>query len=286
MNIRNIFVPLVIIALAVLSFFHLGEHKENVDVRVSAFDNIFNQRKINIGYIVFPPTITQDPNSKELGGHFIETIREICLQAAIEPVFIETDWKGFSAGLKSGRFDVSIAPTFITIPRSISVAFTDPLFYAGNGVIVRKNDTRFNTIDDFNRRDITVAVTQGSAAHEFALSNLKNVKLNVLPGPDQLLTLQEVLSGRSDAGFANSYDTQTFVNKYPTKVKDIFSETPYNLTPVSWSVATDEPELLAFFNSALHALKTQGKLLQYEHAADAHWLHEVKKYRLNKKLDK
>lgn len=282
MNFRNSIVVIVLFGLlmAVLYLF-VEKNASYVSERESAFEKVFSENKLNVGYIVFPPTITKDPNTKELGGHFIKTIREICSQAGIEPTFIETDWKGFSAGLKSRRFDISIAPTFITIPRSIAVSFTQPLFYAGNGAVVKKDDNRFTDIKDFDREDITIAVTQGSAAHEFALNNFKYANLHVLPGPNQLLTLQEVISGRSDAGFANSYDTQTFVEKNPGLVKDIFADEPYNLTPVSWAVSTDEPELLSFFNNALRTLETQGKLKKYERAAGAHWLHEVKEYRPN-----
>ncbi len=287
MNFRNVIVTITLIGL-LISVLYLFLSRDTIYAPNSenAFEKILSQKKIKVGYIVFPPTITKDPNTKELNGHFVQTIREICSQAGIEPEFIETDWKGFAAGLKSGRFDISIAPTFVTIPRSLSVSFSRPLFYAGNGVVVKKDDNRFIKIKDFNSEGITVAVTQGSAAHEFALNNLQHAKLHVLPGPDQLLTLQEVISGRADAGFANSYDTQTFVGKNPEIVKDIFADEPYNLTPVSWAVSIKEPELLSFFNNALSTLEAQGKLKEHERVAGAHWLHEVTQYRFDTNVNK
>ncbi|MGN7613973.1 substrate-binding periplasmic protein, partial [Magnetococcales bacterium HHB-1] len=160
--------------IIIVVIFLTGCSNGNVpESRQSAFERITDVKKINIGYIVFPPTITKNPNTGELDGHFVKTIKEICRQAGWKPNFIETDWKGFSAGLKSKRFDLSIAPTFVTVPRALSVAFTRPLFFAGNSAIVRKNETRFSDVDvmSLDRQGVTVSVTQGSAAHEFAKAN-------------------------------------------------------------------------------------------------------------------
>lgn len=272
-------IVLAILALACLFVFFprngaVGPERENGLARV------IDKKTINIAYIVFPPTITKDPNTQQLGGHFIRTAREIAAQAGLKPVFIETDWNGFAAGLNTRRFDISIAPTFVTIPRSMSVAFTDPLFYAGNGVIVRNGETRFTNIASFDRPEIAIAATQGSAAHEFIEKNFKRAKLRILPGADQFLPLQEVIAGRADAGFANAHDTANFVAKNPGKVRDLFKDDPYNLTPVSWAVASDQPEMLAFVNNALRALEAQGKLVEYERQAGARWLHPVREYRL------
>jgi polar amino acid transport system substrate-binding protein len=265
-------------AISLLILFARGRteavHREN------ALAHALQTKTLNVGYIIFPPAITKDPNTHELGGHFVLAVKDIAAQAGLEPVFIETDWKGFAAGLKSRRFDVSIAPTFVTVPRSLTVAFTDPLFYAGNGVVVGAGETRFTDIASFNRPDVTIAVTQGSAAHEFAERNLTRAQLRILPGADQLLALQEVVAGRADAGFANDHDTAKFVEQNPGRVKDLFADHPYNLTPVSWAVATDQPEMLSFLNNSLRALDAQGRLVEYEHSVGARWLHPVREYRL------
>jgi ABC-type amino acid transport substrate-binding protein len=70
----------------------------------------------------------------------IDTIKEIAKVNKWETEFIETDWAGFTAGLDSGRFDISVVPTFVTVPRALSVYFTKPMFFAGNSAIVRANN--------------------------------------------------------------------------------------------------------------------------------------------------
>jgi hypothetical protein len=65
----------------------------------------------------------------------IDTIKEIAKVNKWETEFIETGWAGFTDGLDSGRFDISVVPTFVTVPRALSVYFTKPMFFAGNSGI-------------------------------------------------------------------------------------------------------------------------------------------------------
>jgi polar amino acid transport system substrate-binding protein len=136
---------LFISGLYIGTFFHDSESHDTGQSQ-SALDRIKATREINVGYIVFPPTVTKDLNTGQLAGHFVATMREIAKQAGWKVNFVETDWAGFPAALSSKRIDVSIAPTFVTIPRALTVAFTRPLFYAGNSAIVRADDTRFGDI--------------------------------------------------------------------------------------------------------------------------------------------
>jgi polar amino acid transport system substrate-binding protein len=270
----------VISGLAVALFLSGCGKESQSQSTTSVFEHVSDSKSIRVGYIVFPPTITKDPNTGALAGHFVKTINEIARQAGWQIQLIETDWNGFSAGLKSGRFDLSIAPTFVTIPRSLAVSFTKPLFYAGNSAIVRKGDNRFSDIKSFDQDGLTISVTQGEAGDEFAKSNFKHSKIRALPGPDETLAFQDVVAGRSDAALGDAYVTSKFAKSNP-EVRDFFADNPYNLTPVSWAVAKSEYELLSFIDSAIEALETQGILLQYEREAGANWLHVKQTYVLD-----
>src|SRR5262245_4213429 len=105
--------------------------------RESAFSRIDKTKTLRVGYIVFPPCVTKDASTQKIGGHFTAAIEEIARSAGWNIEYVEADWATFPAGLSSGRFDVSISPTFVTVPRALAVSFTRPLFYAGNSAIVR-----------------------------------------------------------------------------------------------------------------------------------------------------
>ncbi|GAA6616558.1 substrate-binding periplasmic protein [Scytonema sp. NUACC26] len=248
----------------------------------STLAEISSTGRLKVGYLIFPPTTTKNPSTGELGGHHVETIKEIARLNKWKLEFIETDWANFSAGLNSHRFDVSIVPTFVTVPRALSVYFTRPLFFAGNSAVVRINDRRFTNIQSVDQSEVVVAVTQGEAGDEYARANFKQAKITRYSGGDQSLAFQAVISGRADIALGDAYVTSQFVKANSTQVKDLFAESPYNLTPVSWAVRRGDDELLNFLNSSLDAFDYQGKLLEWERKAGANWLHLKKVWEFSK----
>ncbi len=273
------------VALVITILFFLGSCTSN-SPRVnnkSTLSEISSNEKLKVGYLVFPPTTTKNTSTGELGGHHVETIREIARLNKWKLEFIETDWANFAAGLNSHRFDVSIVPTFVTVPRALSVYFTRPLFFAGNSAVVRINDRRFTNLQSIDQSGVVVAVTQGEAGDEYARANFKQAKITRYSGGDQSLALQAVISGRADIALGDAYVTSQFVQANSTRVKDLFAEFPYNLTPVSWAVRRGDDELLNFLNSSLEAFDYQGHLLEWERKAGANWLHLKKVWEFSKK---
>jgi ABC-type amino acid transport substrate-binding protein len=241
----------------------------------SVIDRLGTDSKVKIGYLVFPPTITKNQANGELSGHLIDTIKEIARLSKWTPEFVETDWAGFTTGLDSGRFDISVVPTFVTVPRALSIYFTKPLFVAGNSAIVRAGETKITTLASIDKPEIRVAVTQGEAGDEYAKANFKKAKITSFPGSDQSAAFQAVVAGRADIALGDAYATAQFAKANP-KVKDLFAANPYNLTPVSWAVKKGDDKLLNFLNSSIEALDYQGRLREFEQKAGANWLHPKK----------
>ena len=223
---------LTLLFIISLSVILLSCEPKNEGPGSNSFTRVSENKTLRVGYIVFPPAITKDPQTQKLGGHFVTTLEEIARQAGWKVEYTEVDFSTFTAGLDSGRFDVSIAPTFITVPRALSVSFTRPLFYAGNSAIVKKADNRFTSIESIDRPDVTVAVTEGEAGHEYAKANFKQAKVVVHSGSDQMLTFQDILTGRADVALGDAYVTSQFAKQHPNEVTDLFAASPYNLTPV------------------------------------------------------
>jgi ABC-type amino acid transport substrate-binding protein len=245
---------------------------KNEGPKSNSFQRVSETKELRVGYIVFPPTVTKD-SQNNLGGHFVATIEEIARQAGWKVEYTEFTFSTFAAGLSTGRVDVSIAPTFVTVPRALNVSFTRALFYAGNSAIVKKGDARFTSIESIDRPEITVAVTEGEAGHEYAKANFKRAKIVTHTGSDQTLTFQDVLTGRADVALGDAYVTSLFAKQHPEEVTDLFANNPYNLTPVAWAVRRGDNDMLSFINASLEALDAQGKLLEFETAAGAHWIH-------------
>ncbi len=230
-------------------------------------------KTLRVGYVNFPPIVYKDVTTGEIEGHFVLAVEEIAKQMGVTCEYTEASWATFTAGLQNGQFHLSIAPTFATIPRAETVAFSRPLMFVGNSAVVRKGDTRFRSIKDVDAEGIVVAVTQGEAGHEFAKANFKKARLIVQAQADQSLAFSEVIAGRADIALGDAYMTAQFAAAHPDEVEDLFAKNPYNLTAVCWAVRPDDVRLLNFINTALGVLDSTGKLAEYEHEYGTHWLH-------------
>ena len=235
------------------------------------FKTIKKEGVLRVGYILAAPWCIRDQRTGEMSGTFVEAINEIARQMEVKVEFIEADFSTFIAGLQSRKYDLSIAPTFATIPRAKSVAYTVPLMAAGNSAIIRKGDDRFKTLQDIDRKGVIVAVTQGEQGHEYAKINFKNAEIRVFAGGDQNMAFSEVLAGRADVALGDVWFSAKFAAEH-SEAHDLFADNPYNITPVGWSIRYEDLSLLTFINTSLQYLDTIGKLDEIDRKYDAKWL--------------
>lgn len=223
----------------------------------SAMEQIRAERVLRVGYIVAPPWIIREPDSGELSGSSVDAIRRIAELGDLEVQFEEATWDTFVAGLQSYRFDVSIAPTFATIERSLSVAFTSPQGYFGNSAVVRKSDDRFQQLEDIDQEGVVVAVTQGEQGQEYAKRSLRNATIRVISAGEQALTFAEVLANRADVALGDAWFVAQFVEQHDG-ARDLLADRPYNVTAVAWAVRQEDGPLLHFINASLEHLDATG----------------------------
>jgi ABC-type amino acid transport substrate-binding protein len=221
-------------------------------------DQIISSGELHIGYVVTPPNAIKDPASGNLSGYDIDMIKEIATMMGVKPVFTETDWGTFAAGLQADQFDVSIAPTFATVKRSMAVLFTKPIIFAGNGALVKADDNRYKTLEDMNTSDTRIAVLQGGQAEDFVRRTMPKAQLISLASSDLSAGMVEVLAGRADVGIEDAYTINEFVHHQPG-TKNLFPDKPFNLTPVAWSVQRGNNELVSVINTGLQIMMYSGR---------------------------
>lgn len=169
-------------------------------VKARTLDQIISSGELRIGYIVVPPNAIKDPATGNLSGFDVDAIREVAKQMGLKATFTETDWGTFAAGLQADQFDISIAPTFATIKRSMAVLFLRPLIFAGNGALVKSDDNRYKTLADMNNPETSIAVLQGGQAEDFVRRNMPKAHLISLASTDLTAGMIEVVAGRADVG--------------------------------------------------------------------------------------
>jgi polar amino acid transport system substrate-binding protein len=227
-------------------------------VSAQAVQEIVTRGELKIGYIPAPPGTIRDPMTNELSGFYVEGIREIARQMGVKPVFVETTWGNFVAGLQSGQFDMAIAGTFATVQRSMSVTFTKPIFYLGYGALVRVNDDRYKSLADVNSPGTRIAVVQGGAAEDYARRTFPKAQVITLATGNLTAGFIEVASGRADVSVEDGVTMDAFVARQPG-VKNLYSEKPYNFTPIAWSVRKGNMDLVGVLNTGIDVLQSSGR---------------------------
>lgn len=218
--------------------------------QAQVMERILTEKKVKIGFIPSPPGTIKDPKSGEIGGFYVDSIRLIFKQINVEPILIETTWANFVSGLQSGQFDLSLAGTFATVPRAAAVEFTKPISYLGYSAIVKKGETRFKSIADFNNGSVKIAVVQGGASVEYAKENFPKAQLVTLSTGNLLAPFVEVSTGRADIGIEDAWQARRYAKEHP-EVTDLFAGHPYNVLPIAWSVKRGNQDLLNFMNTSI-----------------------------------
>ena len=229
-------------------------------------EKIRSAKKIKVGYIPYFDITFRDAGSGETKGFLVDVLLEALKDLDIQSTnieFVETDWANFGIGLERGKYDLSIAGTFNTPVRAKIVDFSRPIFYLGNGAVVKREDDRFRDIQDFNKEGLKIAVVQGEQGYEYAKKNLPKATIIALSGSDLTLAPLHVTFGKADAALSDQYILRRYCEKNP-EVKDTLADHPYDVLPVCWSVRKNEHDaaLLRYIDEQLSKLEQSGKLQQ------------------------
>jgi polar amino acid transport system substrate-binding protein len=209
----------------------------------------------------------KDPNTREVHGTFVEALRAIARELGVNVTFVEVDLAKFAAGLQNDQYDVSIGPTFRTIPRAKAVAFTDTIFYLGyDGVTKQGRAHEFRQESDLDRPGVKVAVKEGSAIHTYVARHFKQTDVLVLSGTDLALPLQAVSSGQADVGLMNEHTVEYYARAHP-EVEVVLAATPIQVVGMSWAVRPQDYRWLHFLNTALEALVSTGQMAAWERSS-------------------
>lgn len=228
----------------------------------SALDRIKRTGVIRVAWTGYPPYTQKDAATGDVTGFSADLINRLVQlwgrEVKIE--WVETNWARMKVDLATGRFDVLVDPVFQTIPRALEACFTRPFGFFGYGIpVVRVDDNRFSKLDDFNKPEIKLAITQGVASHDFVKSRLAQATIVTLPGTNDI-PLTEVMLGKADASFADEPTVRRFLAAHGDKVKAIFLEKPPVHVAAGFMIPPGDPKWRDFLNTSLDFLENSGEI--------------------------
>jgi len=182
----------LMVALVVLTF-------SAPSLAQSAFEKAKKDGYVRVGFPNQVPYAYADEKGKLTGADAVIARMVIQKMGIKEMDGVLTEFASLIPGLKAGRFDIVLA-MFVNPQRCAQVAFSEPIYRVGQGIVVRSgNPMKIQNYDDLVKRgDIKIAVMAGAVQS----SNLKKLGVpdsRISSFPDGPSAVAAVSSGRVDA---------------------------------------------------------------------------------------
>jgi len=186
-----------------------------------------------------------------LVGFDIDLGREIAKRMGVEIEWVEIEFKGIIAGLKSGRADLLITAMTKTPERAEQIDFSTSYYNSGDGAAVPE-DSDIAAKEDLVGKVVGVQI--GSSGERFA-RGMKGIT-EIKSYDTILLALKDLENGRSDA-VVNSLPSI----KYSVRgMKGLKVLDPWSFSEVGINTRKEDAELLEVINKHLADLKHEGFL--------------------------
>jgi len=185
-----------------------------------------------------------DPRAAERG-----LAEELATRLGATPTFISVaEQDDLITELNDGHGDMIIGSLAITAERSKRVAFSRPIRFVDQLVVVRTSDTSVQELADLAGRDVTV---RESSSYAEALRAAKVAGIRIKPAPETMQTLdllQRVERGEEKITVADS-DLFATARAFAPNIRSAFRLVERQ--PIAWGLRKTNPDLKAAIDSYL-----------------------------------
>ena len=187
-------------------------------------------------------------------GWDYDTIGEICKRLNCKPVYQEIAWDNMIAAVADGQFDVAADGISITEDRAKVVDFSTGYISVDQRIIVRLDETRFTTVDDFKgATDSKLSTQKGTTNYDEAVKLVGEARVVALDTFGD--AVQALMAGDVDGVVIDDTAGQGYVGVNADKIKIIDGTLMGGELGFVFPKGSD---LVAPFNAALAAMKADG----------------------------
>ena len=155
----------------------------------------------------------------------------------------------------SDKYDISTSAS-LSPKRALVSGYTNSYFkLATVPLTLKKNLDTFQSWDDLNQSNVTVAVTLGTTQEMQAKSYFPNAQIKSIEAPAR--DFQEVLAGRADAHITSNVEAATLVETYP-ELAIVPVKEPKSPTPLAWLIDQDDQVWINYINHWIELKTAQG----------------------------
>lgn len=168
---------------------------------------------------VYPPFNFLDENDEGMGWDY-DVMAEICERLNCVAELVETSWDAMIVSVSLGELDMAANGITITEERKELVAFSDGYVTLTQVFLVRADDDRFSTVEEFIAdENLLIGVNPATTNYETAVDLLGDEDSPRLLALDQDVAVQALLAGDLDAVIVDGFVGQRYTTLYPDDLK-------------------------------------------------------------------
>ena len=196
-----------------------------------------------------------DPSNNSYEGFDIDVVTQLAADMGVEIELVPTDWKSIVAGITANKYDISTSAS-LSPKRALVSGYTNSYFKLATVPLTLKNNLdKFQSWEDINQSNVTVAVTLGTTQEMQAKSYFPNAQIKAIESPAR--DFQEVLAGRADAHITSNVEAATLVETYPELAIVPVAE-PKSPTPLAWLIDQEDQVWINYINHWIELKQAQG----------------------------
>lgn len=208
---------------------------------------------------LYPPFNYINPQTGKGEGWDYDAWNAICAELNCKPVYKEASWEGMIQAVSAGQFDAAADGITITPERAEQVAFSDGYIKINQRLLVRSDETRFASMDEFVKTEFRLGTQTGTSNYETAKGLLPEARIQgfeTFP-----FAVAALINGDVDAVIMDETAGQGYVGNNSDQLKLVGD--PIKSDELGF-IFPKNSDLVAPVNAALKTLRENGKLAELE----------------------
>jgi ABC-type amino acid transport substrate-binding protein len=209
----------------------------------------------------YTPLNFVDPVSGESVGWEYDAVNEICRRLNCQVDWEVTAWDTMIAAVREGQFDVGMDGITITDERKEQVDFSDPYMVSQQFMLVRADEDRFTTPEEFAAdEELLIGSQTGTtnfyvAVYEVLDGDEANPRIKLFENFGA--AVQALIAGDVDMVLMDAASSRGYIGANPEKLKLVGD--PLGTEEFGF-IFTPGSDLVAPFNAAIAQMKADGYL--------------------------
>ncbi|MFI9082280.1 transporter substrate-binding domain-containing protein [Streptomyces sioyaensis] len=163
----------------------------------------------------YKPLTYRDKESGKYSGFDIDMAKSLSRNMGRKTQFVQTSWPTMMQDLLTpGKCDITMGGVSATADRQAKADLTASYLVDGKAPVVRSGEeSKYQTLDQIDRKDVRVIVNPGGTNEQFVKERLPHA--TVITWPDNVTIFDEITAGRADVMITDAVEGKYQAKTHP-----------------------------------------------------------------------